>query len=81
MKNGVQISYGDTCISEGPHFKCGVGIPVVGLKGLPKRDFIIWLPGGLKSTDISWLSLYCRRFKINFADIMLKTTSGNLFLI
>ena len=81
MKNGVQISYDDTCMSDGPHFKCGVGIPLVGLKGLPKRDFIISLPGGLKSTDISWLSLYCRRFKINFADIMLYTTAGNLFLI
>ena len=80
MRNGQQISYDDTCMIDGTNLNCDVGIPQVGLKGLPKRDFIITLPGDLKSTDISWLSLYCRRFKINFADIMLNTTTGDLFL-
>jgi len=32
-------------------------------------DVVLTLPGDLKTTDLKWLSVWCRQFKVNFADI------------
>ena len=77
MNNGVQISYDDTCMSVGANFQCGQEIPAVGWRGTPKRDFVITLTNGLKTSEILWLSLYCRRAKQSFGDIIFMPTPGN----
>jgi len=73
--NGETIPYSDTCISDGTQFNCDIGIPKMGLGGVPKREVIITLPGDLTISDIKWLSLYCIKFKVNFGDIMLDTVT------
>ena len=78
--NGEIIPYSDTCISDGTQFNCDIGIPKMGLGGVPKRDVIITLPGDLTIHDIKWLSLYCIRFKVSFGDIMLNTVPGNYLI-
>ena len=45
----------------------------MGHKGNPKRDVIVTIPGDTTFTDIEWLSLYCRRFKVSFGDITFRT--------
>ena len=88
---GHQILYPDHCINNGTHFNCGTDsgyskIPKMGLQGIPKMDIIVTLPGNLTFPDISWLSLYCRRFKLNFGDMIFRvptttTTPGNNVII
>ena len=71
------VPYNDTCISNGTDFNCGCDraqcpkwkIPAMGHNGIPKRDVILTIPGNVTFTDIEWLSLYCRRFKVSFGDI------------
>ena len=75
LNNGHQILYEDTCLSNGTQYNCGTEsgyekMPRLGLKGVPKGDYIITLPGDLTYPDIKWLSLYCRRFRLTFGDIM-----------
>ena len=45
----------------------------MGHKGNPKRDVMVTIPGSITFTDIQWLSLYCRRFKVSFGDITFRT--------
>ena len=45
----------------------------MGHKGKPKRDVMVTIPGNITFTDIEWLSLYCRRFKVSFGDITFRT--------
>ena len=77
MRNGVFIPLNDTCISNGTDYNCGQDIPRMGMKGVPKGDVIVTLPGNVLFPDIKWLSLYCRNFRISFGDIMLNNTPGN----
>lgn len=74
MRNGVFIPLNDTCISNGTDYNCGQDIPRMGMKGVPKGDVIVTLPGNVLFPDIKWLSLYCRNFRISFGDIMLNKT-------
>jgi len=75
------VPYNDTCISNGTDFNCGCDraqcpkwkIPAMGHNGIPKRDVILTIPGNVTFTDIEWLSLYCRRFKVSFGDITFRT--------
>ena len=75
------VPYSDTCISNGTNFNCGCDraqcpkwkIPAMGHKGKPKRDVMVTIPGNITFTDIEWLSLYCRRFKVSFGDITFRT--------
>ena len=53
----------------------------MGLKGEPKGDVIVTLPGDVVFPDIKWLSLYCRNFRISFGDIMLNRVSGTLLML
>ena len=78
--NGETIPYSDTCINDGTQFNCDIGIPKMGLGGVPKREVIITLPGDLTVSDIKWLSLYCIKFKVSFGDIMLNTVPGNYLI-
>lgn len=76
LNNGNQILYENTCMNNGTHYNCGTDsgypkIPRLGLKGVPKGHYIVTLPGDLTFPDIKWLSLYCRRFRLNFGDIVL----------
>ena len=32
-------------------------------------NFRLTLPDDLKATDIKWLSVWCRRFRVNFGDM------------
>ena len=75
LNNGHQIMFPDHCISNGGGFKCGTvsgysRIPKMGLSGIPKMDIIVTLPGNLTFPDINWLSLYCRRFRLNFGEMV-----------
>ncbi|KOC68274.1 Protein Skeletor, isoforms B/C [Habropoda laboriosa] len=44
--------------------------PVV-LKMYNDTDIILKLPDGMRIRDINWLSVWCRRFTVNFADVYL----------
>ena len=33
------------------------------------EEVVLTLPDNLKATDIKWLSVWCRKFEVNFGDI------------
>lgn len=39
------------------------------LKKMSNVNVLLPLPGQLKVTDIKWLSVWCRRFTVNFAEV------------
>nr|XP_024216271.1 protein Skeletor, isoforms B/C [Halyomorpha halys] len=41
------------------------------LRAYNKTDLILRLPHGIKLKDIRWLSVWCRRFTVNFGDVFL----------
>lgn len=43
------------------------------LKSYSKTNIILKLPNGLRIKDIMWLSVWCRRFTVNFGDIFIPT--------
>ena len=40
------------------------------------KDVIITLPGDLKTSEIQWLSVWCRQFAISFGDVEFPEISG-----
>ena len=34
-----------------------------------KRDVILTLPAGLKTSDLAWLSIWCRKFKTDMGHV------------
>ncbi|KAI5706345.1 hypothetical protein M8J75_007174 [Diaphorina citri] len=51
------------------YFWVGKDPPV--LKAYQKADIILKLPNGMRIKDIKWLSVWCRRFTVNFGDIFI----------
>ena len=41
------------------------------------EDVEIKLPEGYEASKLMWLAVWCRRFSVNFGDVMFKTDSGD----
>ena len=39
------------------------------LKRMKNKDILLTLPGTLKIRDIKWLSVWCKRFTVNYGEI------------
>jgi len=47
------------------------------LKGQSNAEIILKLPNHLKTSDLLWLSVWCREYSINFGDVFFKKVPGN----
>ncbi|CAG0884477.1 unnamed protein product [Darwinula stevensoni] len=50
-----------------PQSYSGEEPPILG--SFEKEDILLHFPKGMKLTDIKWLSVWCRRFTVNFGDV------------
>lgn len=39
------------------------------LKKMKNKDVLLTLPGTLKVRDINWLSIWCKRFTVNYGEV------------
>ena len=39
------------------------------LKKMKNKDVLLTLPGTLKIRDIGWLSIWCKRFTVNYGEV------------
>lgn len=44
--------------------------PILNGRFTGDKDIVLTLPADLKSTDIKWLSVWCRAFRVNFGDLI-----------
>ena len=42
---------------------------VASLKKMKNKDILLTLPGTFKLRDISWLSIWCKRFTVNYGEV------------
>ena len=45
------------------------GVEVPSLKKMKNKDVLLTLPGTLKVRDIKWLSIWCKRFTVNYGEV------------
>ena len=44
-------------------------VEVNSLKKMKNKDVLLTLPGTLKIRDIKWLSIWCKRFTVNYGEV------------
>lgn len=47
------------------------GMEVASLKKMKNKNVLLTLPGTLKVRDINWLSIWCKRFTVNYGEVYL----------
>ena len=50
-------------------FADATGMEVTSLKKMKNKDVLLTLPGTLKIRDIGWLSIWCKRFTVNYGEV------------
>ena len=45
------------------------GMEAISLKKMKNKDVLLTLPGTLKVRDISWVSIWCKRFTVNYGEV------------
>ena len=58
MVNFKSLAFSDASEVEAPK-----------LKRMKNKDILLTLPGTLKIRDIKWLSVWCKRFTVNYGEI------------
>ena len=46
-----------------------MNMEVASLKKMKNNDVLLTLPGTLKVRDIGWLSIWCKRFTVNYGEV------------
>ena len=46
-----------------------MNMEVASLKKMKNNDVLLTLPGTLKVRDIGWLSVWCKRFTVNYGEV------------
>ena len=52
-----------------PFFSDSMNMEVASLKKMKNNDVLLTLPGTLKVRDIGWLSIWCKRFTVNYGEV------------
>ena len=42
-----------------------------------ETPIVLTLPDGVKVTDLKWISVWCRRFRVNFGDLLFQTKTDH----
>ena len=50
-------------------FSDSMNMEVASLKKMKNNDVLLTLPGTLKVRDIGWLSVWCKRFTVNYGEV------------
>ena len=50
-------------------FSDSMNMEVASLKKMKNNDVLLTLPGTLKVRDIGWLSIWCKRFTVNYGEV------------
>ena len=50
-------------------FSDSMNMDVASLKKMKNNDVLLTLPGTLKVRDIGWLSIWCKRFTVNYGEV------------
>ena len=56
-------------LNQGVFFSDSMNMEVASLKKMKNNDVLLTLPGTLKVRDIGWLSIWCKRFTVNYGEV------------
>ena len=56
-------------LNQGFFSSDSMNLDVASLKKMKNNDVLLTLPGTLKVRDIGWLSIWCKRFTVNYGEV------------